>query len=72
MVNSNSCFLQCKFQDTPITDIFGGTMLFIRTAGKDTNQTRQPFFSLKLDIQVGGAGFKRFMISDSFLLLFPN
>ena len=27
-------------------------MLFIRTAGKDTSQTRQPFFSLKLDIQV--------------------
>lgn len=27
-------------------------MLFIRTAGKDTNQTREPFFSLKLDINV--------------------
>ncbi|RWS29170.1 ubiquitin carboxyl-terminal hydrolase-like protein 4 [Leptotrombidium deliense] len=36
---------------TPISDIFGGSILSVRTAGKDVCGNRQPFFTLQLDIQ---------------------
>jgi ubiquitin carboxyl-terminal hydrolase 10 len=36
---------------TPITEIFGGLVHTVRTAGKDELHMRQPFFSLQLDIQ---------------------
>lgn len=37
--------------NTPITDIFGGLIHTVRTAGKDELHMRQPFFTLQLDIQ---------------------
>ena len=37
--------------NTPITDIFGGLLHTVRTAGKDQLHMRQPFFTLQLDIQ---------------------
>jgi len=40
-----------KNAESQITDIFGGTMLFVRRAGTDVLHSRQPFFTLKLDIQ---------------------
>ncbi|CAG2169716.1 unnamed protein product, partial [Oppiella nova] len=40
-----------KVISTPIFDIFGGSTLSIRTAGKDVCGNRQPFFALQLDIQ---------------------
>ncbi|CAG2120588.1 unnamed protein product [Medioppia subpectinata] len=40
-----------KIIPTQISDIFGGSTLAIRTAGKDQCGNRQPFFALQLDIQ---------------------
>ncbi|KAI1285407.1 Ubiquitin carboxyl-terminal hydrolase 10 [Halotydeus destructor] len=40
-----------KVNKSPVMDIFGGSLLSIRTAGKDVCGNRQPFFTLQLDIQ---------------------
>lgn len=37
--------------NTPITEIFGGLVHTVRTAGKDERHMAQPFFTLQLDIQ---------------------
>ena len=38
--------------NTPIQEIFGGSLFSIRTAGKDRCGHRSPFFDLQLDISV--------------------
>lgn len=38
--------------NTPIQEIFGGSLFSIRTAGKDREGFRSPFFDLQLDISV--------------------
>lgn len=38
--------------NTPIQEIFGGSLFSIRTAGKDRCGLRSPFFDLQLDISV--------------------
>lgn len=41
-----------KVINTPIQEIFGGSLFSIRTAGKDRCGHRSPFFDLQLDISV--------------------
>jgi len=41
--------------NTPIQEIFGGSLFSIRTAGKDRCGHRSPFFDLQLDISVSFA-----------------
>lgn len=41
-----------KVVNTPIQEIFGGSLFSIRTAGKDRCGHRSPFFDLQLDISV--------------------
>lgn len=41
-----------KMVNTPIQEIFGGSLFSIRTAGKDRCGYRSPFFDLQLDISV--------------------
>lgn len=40
-----------KVNESPIMEIFGGSMISVRTAGTDKCGNRQPFFTLQLDIQ---------------------
>lgn len=44
-----------KVINTPIQEIFGGSLFSIRTAGKDRCGHRSPFFDLQLDISVSSA-----------------
>lgn len=41
-----------KVINTPIQEIFGGSLFSIRTAGKDRCGHRSPFFDIQLDISV--------------------
>lgn len=41
-----------KVVNTPIQEIFGGSLFSIRTAGRDRCGHRSPFFDLQLDISV--------------------
>lgn len=41
-----------KVVNTPILEIFGGSLFSIRVAGKDRCGHRSPFFDLQLDISV--------------------
>lgn len=41
-----------KVINTPVQEIFGGSLFSIRTAGKDRCGHRSPFFDLQLDISV--------------------
>lgn len=41
-----------KVINTPIQEIFGGSLFSIRTAGRDRCGHRSPFFDLQLDISV--------------------
>lgn len=46
-----------KVINTPIQEIFGGSLFSIRTAGKDREGFRSPFFDLQLDISVSKVNF---------------
>ena len=54
--------LKAKIISTPIVEMFGGSTLSVRTAGKDICGNRQPFFTLQLDIQV----------RDNYVIAFPQ
>lgn len=47
--------------NTPIQEIFGGSLFSIRTAGKDRCGNRSPFFTLQLDISVSFVNVTNFV-----------
>lgn len=49
--------------NTPIQEIFGGSLFSIRTAGRDRCGHRSPFFDLQLDISVSIVELKSFSSS---------
>lgn len=51
-INNSSLSSQTKVNESPIMEIFGGSMISVRTAGTDKCGNKQPFFTLQLDIQV--------------------
>lgn len=66
-----------KVINTPIQDIFGGSLFStVRTAGKDRCRNKQPFFALQLDISVSVCGdyydFFTNLQNSILILYFPS